>query len=50
MDYELIEKIIFKKIGQKITKKKENQCQNAACEHNKPLARNENLILTKKEA
>ena len=30
-------------------KKKEtkNQCQNAACEQKKPLARNENLIQTK---
>ena len=28
-------------------KKTENQCQNAACEHKKTLARNENLIQTK---
>ena len=31
-------------------KKTENQCQNAACEQKKPLARNENLIQTKKKA
>ena len=45
MDYEWIEKTIFKKIKNK--KKTENQCQNAACEQKKPLARNENLIQTK---
>ena len=33
MDYEWIEKTIFKKIRSKNKKKKtENQCQNAACE------------------
>ena len=47
MDYEWIEKTIFKKIRSKNKKKPEKQCQNAACEK-KPLARNENLIQTKK--
>ena len=28
-------------------KKTENQCQNAACEQKKPLARNENFVQTK---
>ena len=32
----------------KIRKKTENQSQNAACEQKEPLARNENLIQTKK--
>ena len=45
MDYELIEETILNQI--KIRKKTENQCQNAACEQ-KTLARNENLIQTKK--
>ena len=44
MDYEWIEKTILKKSDRKIRKK--HQCQNAACEQNKPLARNENLIQT----
>ena len=47
MDYELI-KIILKKHQIKNKKKQKNQCQIAACEHKKPLARNENLIKTKK--
>ena len=46
MDYDWIEKTIFKK-NQTKNKKKQNQCQNAACEPKKPLARNENLIQTK---
>ena len=50
MDYEGIEKTIFKKIIKKIRKKKENQCQNAACEQKKPLTRNENLFQTKQLA
>ena len=36
----------FKKRS-KSKKKTENQCQNAACEQKKPLARNENSIQTK---
>ena len=36
----------FKKIRK--NKKTEYQYQNAACEQKKPLARNENLIQTKK--
>ena len=48
MDYEWIEKTILKKSQiKKIGKKTENQCQNAACEQKKPLARNEKLIQTK---
>ena len=38
----------FKKIrSKKLEKKTENQCQNAACEQKKTLARNENLVRTK---
>ena len=40
MGYEWIEKTILKKSDKKIRKKTENQCQNAACEQKKPLARN----------
>ena len=32
---------------EKTKKKTENQSQNAACEQNKPLARNDNLVQTK---
>ena len=46
MDYEWIEKTILKKQIKK-KKKTENQCQNAARETKKPLARNENLSQTK---
>ena len=46
-DYEWIWKTISKKNQIKNKKKTENQCQNAACEQKKPLARNVNLILTK---
>ena len=45
MNYELNEKKILKN-QMKNKKKPENKCQNAACEHKKPL-RNENLIQTK---
>ena len=40
----------FKKIKKKIRKKTENQCQNAACEQKKPLARSKNLIQTQNQA
>ena len=39
---------LLKKIRSRNQKKPENQCQNAASENKKPLARNVNLILTKK--
>ena len=40
-------KPFFKKSDKKYEKKTENQCQNAACEQKKPVARNKNLIQTK---
>ena len=40
----------FLKKNQKKTKVIENQCQSAASENKKPLARNVNLILTKNKS
>ena len=42
VDYEWIEKTIFKKSDQNKKKETKIQCQNAACEQKKPLARYEN--------
>ena len=48
MDYmSELRKPFLKKSDQKIRRKTKNQCQNAACEQKKTLARNENLIQTK---
>ena len=43
-----LRKLFLKNSDQKNKKKTENQCQNAACEQQKQLARNLNLIQTKK--
>ena len=42
-----LRKPFLKKKSDKKNKKAENQCQNAACEQQKTLARNEKLIQTK---
>ena len=43
-----LRKPFLKKLDKKNKKKTQNQCQNAACEQKKPLARNKNLIQIKK--